>query len=132
MLLQDGGLNLLQITDNGHGINPIDFPLLCERFATSKLNKYNDLFTISTFGFRGEALASLTHVANVNVTSMTNHQQFAYTADFLDGKVQVICIDVFMYNYKCRLLYCTLLFYSIIILFVAVWFVFILLINAIR
>jgi len=70
--LQDGGLKLLKIADNGHGINPEDFYLLCERFATSKLRSYGDLTSISTFGFRGEALASLSYVSKVNITSLPN------------------------------------------------------------
>ncbi|KAL8966422.1 MAG: hypothetical protein Q9197_005992 [Variospora fuerteventurae] len=59
ILAKEGGLKLLQITDNGHGINRDDLPILCERFTTSKLKTFEDLTTIGTYGFRGEALATV-------------------------------------------------------------------------
>lgn len=51
---KNGGLALLQISDNGHGINKDDLAIVCERFTTSKLTTYDDLKTVSTFGFRGK------------------------------------------------------------------------------
>lgn len=53
ILAEGGGLDLLQISDNGHGIQPEDFPLVCAPHATSKLREYNDLRMIASFGFRG-------------------------------------------------------------------------------
>ncbi|RMZ90294.1 hypothetical protein DV736_g2482, partial [Chaetothyriales sp. CBS 134916] len=87
VLVKDGGLKLLQITDNGHGIERDDLPILCERFTTSKLKQFEDLQAIGTYGFRGEALASISHIAHLRVTTRTARSSCAWQAHYLDGKL---------------------------------------------
>ncbi len=85
--LQNGGISYLRVTDNGGGIVKEDIPLAFLRHATSKVTCATDLDNISTLGFRGEALASISAVSNVTLMSKTPSSQEGYSIT-LSGGVQ--------------------------------------------
>ena len=69
--IRDGGITSIRVTDNGSGIRADDIRLAFERHATSKINRAEDLASIDTLGFRGEALASIAAVSRVTCTTRT-------------------------------------------------------------
>ena len=65
IILKDAGRTLIQVIDNGCGMSDTDARLAFERHATSKIRKADDLFSLSTMGFRGEALASIAALRSI-------------------------------------------------------------------
>lgn len=70
IILKDAGRTLIQVVDNGSGMSDTDARLAFERHSTSKIKKAADLFELTTMGFRGEALASIAAVAQVELKTM--------------------------------------------------------------
>lgn len=77
--IKNAGKTLIQVIDNGQGMSETDARMAFERHATSKIKKANDLFEISTMGFRGEALASVAAVAEIELkTKLHNNELGSY------------------------------------------------------
>jgi DNA mismatch repair protein MutL len=73
-----GGVNRIKIVDDGVGIVQEDLPLAVSAHATSKISNLNDLFKISSMGFRGEALASIASISRLSITSKARDSEEAY------------------------------------------------------
>ena len=75
LLINDAGKSLIQVIDNGKGMSETDARMAFERHATSKINSIEDLFRIKTMGFRGEALASIAAVAQVELKTKRHEDE---------------------------------------------------------
>lgn len=95
LLIKDGGRTSIQVIDDGKGMHVEDAKLCFERHATSKINCIEDLYSIQTKGFRGEALASIGAVAHVNLKTKQNDQDTGFLVQFEGGKncktEEIIC-----------------------------------------
>ena len=76
--IKNGGISFIKVTDNGKGIAQDDLEIAFERHATSKIRSAEDLDTVTSMGFRGEALASIAAIANVEMVSKTKEQDVGY------------------------------------------------------
>ena len=85
--IQDAGKSYIQILDNGIGMTRKDAELCFERHATSKIKNANDLFKIKTKGFRGEALASISAVSQVELITKTKNDELGYKINIHASKI---------------------------------------------
>ncbi|HHV04019.1 MAG: DNA mismatch repair endonuclease MutL [Bacteroidales bacterium] len=95
VVLTDGGATLMQVTDNGCGMGPDDALLAFERHATSKIREVEDLQNVHTFGFRGEALASIASVSHVKLRSRRKEDEMGTEISIAGSAVtsqeEVVC-----------------------------------------
>jgi len=95
LIVKEAGRTLVQVIDNGKGMSPLDARLCWERHATSKIKKAEDLFQIRSFGFRGEALASIASVAQVEMKTSQEKDELG-TLLHIEGsevKKQESCVN---------------------------------------
>ena len=85
--IRNGGISYIRVTDNGKGIPEDDMEMAFERHATSKIRSAEDLNTVKTMGFRGEALASIAAIARVEMVSKTANQLNGYKVVVEGGKI---------------------------------------------
>ncbi len=86
--IKDSGRTLIQVIDNGKGMSPTDARMSFERHATSKIREANDLFAIRTMGFRGEALASIAGVADVELRTRQHGEELGTFIHILGSSIQ--------------------------------------------
>lgn len=88
LIVKEAGRNLVQVIDDGKGMSPTDARMAFERHATSKIRQATDLFTLVTMGFRGEALASIAAVAQVELVTRQADQEMGTRICISGGKVE--------------------------------------------
>ena len=77
IVIEKGGHHAIQVRDNGSGISPDDLPSSIKRFHTSKIETVDDLFSINTLGFRGEALSSIASISEMSILSSNGNGEGA-------------------------------------------------------
>src|SRR6201999_4139738 len=87
LFIQDAGKTLIQVVDNGKGMSETDARMAFERHATSKIRNIDDLFHIKTMGFRGEALASIAAVAQVELRTRRSEDETGTCIEIENSRV---------------------------------------------
>ena len=88
--VEGGGLDLIRVTDNGHGMDRSDLAVSVLRHATSKLRSIDDLFSLTSLGFRGEALPSIAAVSHLSIKSRPQGSGHGYLLVCMTGEPQNI------------------------------------------
>ena len=89
LIVSEGGKSLIQVIDNGKGMSETDARMAFERHATSKIRQIDDLFRINTMGFRGEALASIAAVAQVELKTRREEDELGTRLEIENSKIIV-------------------------------------------
>lgn len=87
VVIKDAGKTLIQVVDNGKGMSETDARMAFERHATSKIKDANDLFSVRTMGFRGEALASIASVAQVEMRTRQKEEELGVLVEIAGSRV---------------------------------------------
>ncbi|MBB1565280.1 DNA mismatch repair endonuclease MutL [Candidatus Gracilibacteria bacterium] len=87
--ITNGGIDEIIVTDNGIGIEKDDLEVIAEKYSTSKIKNLDDLYNIITFGFRGEAMASISSVSDMKIISKVSGQK-GFLLGIIDGEKQKI------------------------------------------
>lgn len=87
-VIKDAGRTIIQVIDNGKGMSETDARMAFERHATSKIQQANDLFALTTMGFRGEALPSISAIAQVEVKTRTSDREIGTLIKIAGSKVE--------------------------------------------
>ena len=88
--IEEGGTQLIKVSDNGSGMDREDMLLAIERHATSKISSVSDIFSIKTLGFRGEALPSICSVSRMEIISRTSDQIGAFRMRVSGGAIESV------------------------------------------
>ncbi|MGE4443722.1 MAG: DNA mismatch repair endonuclease MutL [Candidatus Altimarinota bacterium] len=114
--IENGGKTLITITDNGEGFSLEDLKISIDKYTTSKIKNLDDLYNVMTFGFRGEALSSISSVSKFSIITKTKENNEAYRLDYdnISGKKITttsgengtqICVKDLFFNTPARLNY---------------------------
>ncbi len=87
---EGGGLQRISVYDNGIGMSPEDLKLCYKSFATSKIKELSDIFSITTYGFRGEALASIAQVSRLKIISVERGSDLPFEIEVEFGKERAL------------------------------------------
>ena len=87
IVIKDAGRTLIQVVDNGKGMSETDARMAFERHATSKIKNADDLFSLRTMGFRGEALASIAAVAQVELRTRRSDDELGILVEIAGTRV---------------------------------------------
>ena len=87
--IKDSGFELIKIKDNGVGVDKYNIEMTIEQHATSKIRSINDLYNVSSLGFRGEALASISSVAQFKIISKTKESISGTELEFKNNQKNI-------------------------------------------
>ena len=87
-IVDGGGYSLIEVSDNGSGISQEDMKIICHRNATSKITTYHDLTHVETYGFRGEALCSMSFCSHLTIKSSCTDDGFGFSGEYQDGELK--------------------------------------------